>query len=238
MLGGAGTPPCHSPQAQVVTGFDAPCAQRGGAVAVGVSPWARDFGAPLLLLAPCSSWPHPAPLARRRGAKLPSPHCRGALGGYLRGGKLGCKAWPPSFWPRMEPSPGGGRLLAVGVRGRWSGRAKPSLSREDPGHQLPPRPRGAPGCIPLPGVLPGGCLAVVAPCTPSGYPGTRHPEVLDAGHPAGQCPGLAELGAPQGPGGASPDPRREPWGDGASAHTPGAVPPGASACGMSRLIPF
>lgn len=121
-------------------------------------------------------------------------------------------------------SRGGRRLLDVGVRGRWSGRAKPVLSWENLGHQLPPHPRGAPGCIPPPGVLPGGCLAVLAPCRALGHPGTRHPEVLDAGHPAGRWPGPAELGAPRGPG-ASPAPRRDPRRDAASPHTPsGSLP--------------
>lgn len=61
------------------------------------------------------------------------------------------------------------------------------------GHQLSPQPWGPPGRIPPPGVLPGGCLTAVAPCAASGYPGNRHPKVLDAGHPAGWCPGSVEL---------------------------------------------
>lgn len=151
-----------------MTEFDAPWVQHGGAVPVRVSPWGRDFGAPLLLLAP-SSRVVKAPRGRTPITPLPR-----SMGGLPGGAKLGCNVWPPSSWPWMEPSPGGGQLLAVGVQGWWSGRAKPSLSREDLGHQLPPRTRGAPGHIPLPGVLPGGCFAAVAPCAAPGYPGTRH----------------------------------------------------------------
>lgn len=139
----------------------------------------------------------------------------------LKGDNWGAKPGPPARGRGWSHLLGwGGRFLAVGMRGRWSGRAKPSLSWEDLGHQLPPWPPGAPWHVPLPGVLPSGCFTGVSPCMALGCPGTCHPEVLCAGHSAGQRLGLADLGGPQGPG-TSPNPQREPWRDAASSRSPG-----------------
>lgn len=82
-------------------------------------------------------------------------------------------------------------LWACGAGGQAG--LNPTSPGKTLGHQLSPQPWGPPGRIPPPGVLPGGCLAAVAPCAASGYPGNRHPKVLDAGHPAGWCPGSVEL---------------------------------------------
>jgi len=125
---------------------------------------------------PRSSWPHPAPPAWHRRAKIPSPHSCGASGGYLGwgGGKTGVQSLTPQLLATDGAISRGGRLWpwACGAGGQAGlNPGSPGKTWATSCHLGPPHPAAHRPARRVPRCRASGCPGPPTPrCSVQGIP--------------------------------------------------------------------